>query len=626
MRLRFLSFIILIIVSGNLLGQSVPKIHSNIKSTPDGLAVERNGTLYTETKFDPYFTLKEARGKIKGTKEGLSFNFLRPGMSGKMYYGFIPQGDSKHPHPVYFKRTAKVEDGKTEVKIKGQLDGRYDMIKWAEKGYGTIGYRLVADDGTMLYDGKVTFTGTGPFKVAPTIIEGPFVNQVTPESVVITYTTSEKVSTSIKVGEKLHESKKGMVKHEMKIEGLEPATSYSYSVNVGPLSDTYELTTSPLPGARTEFVFAYASDSRAGNGGGERDLHGANFYIMKKIMALSKLEGVQFFQFSGDLINGYLTDKDEMNLQYANWKRAIEPFAHYFPVYVSMGNHEAYWKLFTKEGERGSFGVDSWPYETESSEAVFADNFSLPENGPESEDGASYDPTNKVDFPSYKENVFYYTYDNVAVVVLNSDYWYAPTTQAIPFVSGGMHGYIMDQQLAWFEKTISDLENNENIDHIFLTQHTPFFPNGGHVGDDMWYNGNNQRRPYVAGKPVSKGIIERRDQLLDIIVNKSEKVRAILTGDEHNYARTEVGPKTPIHPETFPGNMRVKLSRTIYQINNGAAGAPYYAQETTPWSDFVSGFTTQNALVLFHVKGKDIQVRVMNPDTLEEIETYSLTE
>ncbi|MEO1448071.1 MAG: hypothetical protein AAFV07_01000 [Bacteroidota bacterium] len=182
----------------------------------------------------------------------------------------------------------------------------------------------------------------------------------------------------------------------------------------------------------------------------------------------------------------------------------------------------------------------------------------------------------------------------------------------------------MDQQLAWLEKSIADLEADATIDHIFITQHTPFFPNGGHVGDDMWYRGNNDFRPWVAGKPVEKGIIERRDQLLDIIVNKSQKVAAIFTGDEHNYARTEIGPETNIYPEGYPSANKIKLSRTIYQINNGAAGAPYYAQEQTPWTPFVSGFTTQNALVLFQVDGKKLSMLVKNPDTLEEVDRLKM--
>ena len=224
-----------------------------------------------------------------------------------------------------------------------------------------------------------------------------------------------------------------------------------------------------------------------------------------------------------------------------------------------------------------------------------------------------------MDFPTYQENVFYYTYDNVAVVVLNSDYWYAPNHPAIPITGGGLHGYIMDQQLAWLDETIAKLENDPNIDHIFTTQHTPVFPNGGHTQDDMWYKGNNQIRPFVAGKPLEKGILERRDQYLDIIINKSSKVRAILTGDEHNYAKTRISAETNIYPEGYAGK-KLDISRTIYQINNGAAGAPYYAQEETPWTPHVSGFSTQNALVFFHVEGEKLNMEVLNPDTLEEVD------
>jgi hypothetical protein len=203
-------------------------------------------------------------------------------------------------------------------------------------------------------------------------------------------------------------------------------------------------------------------------------------------------------------------------------------------------------------------------------------------------------------------------------VVLNSDYFYAPSTSYIPWTSGGLHGYIMDQQLAWFEDKMMALEKDADVDHIFVTLHTPFFPNGGHVKDDMWYNGNNEIRPYVAGKPLEDGIIERRDQLLELIVNRSEKALAIMTGDEHNFALTEIGPEMPRYPENY-APAKVSLNRTIYQINNGAAGAPYYAQEETPWSEWVEGFTTQNALVLIHVQGDEVHMEVLNPDTLEEV-------
>jgi len=60
------------------------------------------------------------------------------------------------------------------------------------------------------------------------------------------------------------------------------------------------------------------------------------------------------------------------------------------------------------------------------------------------------------------------------------------------------------------------------------------------------------------------------------------------------------------------------------QINNGAAGAPYYAQEKLPWSANCSGFTTQNALVLITVNGNHVTAVVKNPDTLEEVDKFTI--
>ena len=338
-------------------------------------------------------------------------------------------------------------------------------------------------------------------------------------------------------------------------------------------------------------------------------------------MALNMQEKVRFMQFTGDMVTGYRVNPNSMRLEYTNWKRAIDPFARYIPVITTMGNHEVVIKNFEEKKSTIIGQVDNFPYDKVSSEAIYQKEFVNPLNGPESEDGAVYDPDlENIDFPSYKESVFYYVYDNVAMVVLNSDYWYSPTTKVVLYTSGNIHGYIMDNQLEWFKKTMSELENNNSIDHIFVTVHTPFFPNGGHVVDDMWYEGENSNRPSVGGKRVAKGIIERRDELLDIIVNKSKKTKAILSGDEHNYARTKIGPATIIYPKKYLAK-KIELSRDIWQINNGAAGAPYYSQEETPWSDQVSGFSTQNALVIFDVNGSNIKVRVLNPVTLEEVDS-----
>jgi len=183
----------------------------------------------------------------------------------------------------------------------------------------------------------------------------------------------------------------------------------------------------------------------------------------------------------------------------------------------------------------------------------------------------------------------------------------------------------MDRQLKWLEKTLKQLEKNETIDHVFVSLHTPFFPNGGHVKDDMWYNGDNRFRAVINGEPHEQGIIQRRDELLDLIVNKSTKTVAALTGDEHNYNLLTITEEMERYPLTY-AHEKLKLNRTFYQINNGAAGAPYYAQEKTPWMNHLRNFSTQNAIVLIDVDGSKVHVRVKNPDTLELIDEYTLRE
>ena len=614
----------LLFLSFTSFGQRVkiPASHSNIKYVGQSMVVEIDGKQVPQIIYANPLELENIRGKIAGTKTGLYFDFNDAELSGKLVFGLIPFEDSKHPQPVYFARSAAISGGRVAINIVNQLRGTYDMVGWEKNKKGTIGYRVINSSGNILFDGHISFSGTGPFKVDDTIIEGPFINLLKADGATISFTTNTEIICKIELADQSFSDAVVTKNHEINLTGLKPNTVYDYTVTYGANSVSYSFKTAPSPGSRSKFTFAYASDSRSGNGGGERNIHGTNAYIVKKIMALATQQKVDIMQFTGDLINGYRTSGEEMDLQYANWKHTIEPFAHYFPVVATMGNHEALMHVF--RDEKHSYMVDRFPYETESSEAAFARNFVNPLNGPESEDGAIYDPNKKkIDFPSYKENAFYYTYDNLAVIVMNSNYWYAPSTKEIPHISGGLHGYIMDQQLAWLEATVNKFEADDNIDHIFVTQHTPVFPNGGHVRDDMWYGGNNDFRPYVNGKPLEKGIIERRDQILDLLVNKSKKTRAILTGDEHNFAKTEIGPNTIIYDDKWQLE-KLKLTRTIYQINNGAAGAPYYAQEQTPWSASVSGFTTQNALVLFYIDGNSIEMEVLNPDTLEKVDELKI--
>ncbi len=621
-----LIFIILFIsFSSALTAQKIPVVLSGLQQDAEGniYLLTTDGDKLVQVPDNNNYTLLQMQGDPVGTETGIDLNFQRNNLHGMVFYGLINYNDSKHPIPVYRSSPARIVAGKSSIDF-DQLRGRYDMTGWEKTGKGTIGYRVVNQGGAIIYDGIVSFSGAGPFKVINSIQSGPFVNLVQPDGITISFVTSEESICKVSVDEQSFEDASPTKRHEIKIDGLVADKKYNYTVYYGNLEQSYSFKTSPLPGSGNEFIFSYSSDSRGGSGWGERNLHGANVYILKKIMAAGSSKKIAFAQFTGDLISGYSNNKDHMMLQYHNWLNAVTPFGHHFPVIFGMGNHEAYNLTLQDSAKLYRLSLDRFPYKDNSGESLFAEVAVNPHNGPKSEDGSAYDPDHGiVNFPSYDENVFYYTYDNVAMINLNSNYWYTPSTGSVPAVGGNIHGYVMDKQLNWFKKTLKKLEKDKTIDHIFITIHTPFFPNGGHVHDDMWYNGDNTPRPYIAGKAVEKGIIERRDQLLDLSINKSKKVVAFLTGDEHNYCKTEIHPEMNIYPENYSGN-KIELSRTIYQINNGAAGAPYYAQQETPWTPYTSGFTTQNAVCFFTVEGENVSMIVVNPDTLEEIDKLKL--
>ncbi|MCF8366351.1 MAG: metallophosphoesterase family protein [Bacteroidales bacterium] len=613
--------------------ESLPKIapQSDIPKSYSNIYVDDTGNIYfqhPETGAKSYaadiseFRYSEFQINPTGTDAGMEFDFMAPGFEGLIYYGLINEKDVNFPQPVFFKKPAVISGGKANIPM-AALRGKYDFTDWETSGEILLGYRIVFYDGTMIYDSRVRLTDLFPFKTAVTVIDGPYLNQVGPNSAIISFTTNFETRSSVEINNTTFKNRSKTTRHEIKIDGLKASTKYNYTVN----ADTYQrklwFKTAPEKGSQEPFIFAFASDSRAGKGGGERNLYGANVYIIKKMAALTLANGADFMQYTGDLINGYATDRDYMLLQYQNHKRGIEPFAHRIPFIIGIGNHEAL-NLNFITGNQMLASIDKFPWDTESTESVFAEIVVNPLSSLKSEDGSKYDPDPKsVDFPSYDETVFYYTYGNMAMVVLNSDYWYAPAEDAIKFTSGNPHGYIMDNQLAWLKETILNLEEDKKINHIFVTIHTPAFPNGGHAKDDMWYNGNNEVRPYVAGQAVEKGIIQRRDEFLDILINQSKKTVALLCGDEHNYSRTRITKAMQMYPEDYP-HQKLEISRTFWQLTNGAAGAPYYAQEQLPWTNNVEAFSTQYALIFFHIEGNKIKVEVLNPDTLEKIEDFDL--
>ncbi|WDE10841.1 metallophosphoesterase family protein [Thalassomonas haliotis] len=622
---------------------AIPKIFQHAVEYQDRQLVLRDkakGTTYPLREEKPAYLLAQFTRAIKGNKQGLVFDFNsgHHTVNGTLYFGLIDTKNSRYPLPVYFKKTAKIADGKAEVNLK-QLSGKYDATGWRQSGQGELGYRVVNSRGQMIFDGQVSFLYQGGvFRESLSFIRTPSIHNITATSAVLAFETNFNSSATIRLNGKIVARKGPARRFEIPLNNLLPQSKYLYRVEVFAADEkngqVYEnirrasFSTAPLAGSRKSFTFAYASDSRRGQGGGERDFYGVNAYMLKKLAALALSENAAFLQFSGDLIDGRRNSIGEQKLEYRNWQQAIAPFSAELPVYATMGNHEGLFYTF-EDGTSTGINIDRFPFASVSAEAVFADSFVLPENGPLSEDGADYDPNPDAygDFPPYKETVYSYRYDNVAMVVLNSNYlfsrsfkyWFASQGKTGSLLGGGgLHGYIMDQQMAWLEQTLGAYQDDDSIDFIFVSQHTPVFPNGGHKSDGMWYYGSNSPRPYLGGVGLARGIIEQRNKLLGLM-NRHSKVFALLTGDEHNYARTLITPDSNIHPPGLAPEEKL-LTRPIWQINNGAAGAPYYAQEKLPWSSDVVTFSMQHALVLFHVSGKQIRLEVLDPDTLSRVD------
>ncbi len=619
-------FVLILLNLSNLFSQvTPPKILHNLKEKNGKVVLidEKINSEMEEKEIISKYSIYNFSDCIQGSPKGVYFNFSLRYFNGLIYWGLYPKNPAKAQYPVFFRNPLIINEGKAELDILSEITQKNDIADYLNTGKFKLGYRVVDSSGAIIYDGKANFKGKGPFELVLSITEGPFINKVTHNSAVVSFKTNYSRVCSLLVNDTVLNDSIATTKHEFEISNLKPNISYKYKIQFDENEENYEFSTSPKPGSRKPFTFAFASDCRQGAGGGERDIWGVNSYIMKKLSALSVQQNASFMQFTGDVINGYLTNPMEFQLQYTNFKRIIEPFAHSIPFYIGVGNHESIVSLFDDGSEFG-IGVDKFPYNQFSMEKYFADEFVNFENGPESEDGSKYDPDpNSIDFPTYKENVYYYSYDNVAMIVLNSNYLYTVSYKKLPLIGGNIHSYVMDNQLKWLENVLNQFENDKNIDHIFVTIHTPAFPNGGHIESCMWFSGNNNVRPIIAGNPVDKGIIERRDELMDLIINKSKKSVALLCGDEHNYSRLKLNSTTNIYPDNW-NNSRLNISRPFWQITNGSAGAPYYSQQTVPWSPDVKFFSTQYALCLFHINKKKITLEVINPDTLEEIEKVNI--
>lgn len=595
---------------------AIPAVLSGLSYNADGmLVISKGGSNFVEVDKKELYNLSQMVGNPTGAETGIAINLQMPGFNGKVAYGPYIETE-QYPTVAFLPKDVKMTDGKALLEFKNVFVKANDFFRFQDKGKGIIGYRVMDAAGRIIYEGRVAFQGKGPYEVLPTIIEGPMVNNLTQEGCVISYETQVPVKTSIIVGNKTVTDEVASKHHELTVNGLQSATNYDYSIAYGDRTDKHSFKTGAKDGGRKPFTFAFVSANRATTGGGERDFGGTNYQSTRAIMAAAMMNNTAFVQTTGDFTTGGNISEDGHLMEYANFKRALEPFWFKTPVYVGFGDHEPNKKSLTDPVTKKSQGIEVFPYATHSGEATFAKAFVNPKNGPQSEDGATYDPNpSTLDFPTYKENVFYYMYDNVAMIVLNTEYWESkdPT-----LTSGCPEGYIMDQQVKWLKETMVKMEKNPNIDHIFVNIHGAAFPNGDHLSDAMWWNGDNTSRAYVAGKPLSKGAIERRDEILDICVNNSKKFLSFLSGDEHNFSFLQITPKSKIYLDGYTGT-KIKISRPFYNINNGGGGSASYGMLSSPWSNDYKYFTEPPVLALITVSGKSVKIKAISAETFGSI-------
>jgi hypothetical protein len=604
-----------------------------------------------------------------GDRIVVDFSHLTSTLDGKelnprKIYGSVVCG----PYPFEARETRfsylRLRRAKPISQGKGVIDAAYFLADktnsegWQDRGQLAIRLKLFHEqDGADLdlgvYDTFCLFEANNQkVTLLPSIVEGPLVNRVAsddPTTCIISLVTSQPIKATITLNTgKQFRSPGGSLRHEIPVRGLKPDTTYTYTVTVGKMrTPPHRLRTAPRKGA-AGFRFAYGGDSREGPGFGLESHMGCNYLELNRLAALAYRRNCRFLLQGGDLVNGYTTQPEDYRTQFYGWKHAVMGFHAERPVYPAMGNHEC---LIHNFDDKSAYGItlDRWPYATESSESIFAEELVLPGNGPR--------PANP-HRPSYQENVYSFQYGCVKCIAVNNNYW---ISYAAKKYGGSPEGYILPDQLAWIKEELAAADRDPTVKYVIVYMQEPMIPNGGHIKDAMWYEGNNTVRAYTwNGKQLigeKQGIIEVRNNLMRTI-HSSPKVAAILGSDEHGYSKVLIDSKVPVGDPSKDDHNKdgwinyhgkalkqdgqavkredasslTDLRYPVWYLVGGGFGAPFYARERTPWNVYWTDqqgdegkcfyYSSQANIFIFAVTSRKISVTIVNPygETIDQIE------
>ncbi len=562
-------------------------------------------------------------------------------LSGRIFFGqaWFEAESAEYLQTIFRERTDVIQ-GKALLNLHPFLrpGSITNANRWTTGG--AVGYRLeltrIVNGRAVtagIFDSKVFFTTTATgVRPIVSVLAGPAVGLVQsehPDWMVVSFETDRPANGLVEVeGVGMFENSVAAVFHEIRVSGLRPAHSYRYRVVAVDDSDSartpwFRFRSAPARGA-DGVVFCYGGDARASSGGSEYEYIGTNRMVLNQIMTHAKRQRADFFLFGGDLIGGYTNSEHDFRLQMRGFKEGVSGLVSSIPLYAGIGNHESLHLAFTDTAGKWII-MDRWPYESGSTEVVFAQELVQPTNGPSPRPG----------FPPYTEGVFSFQYGTIKAIVLNNDYWWT-TTNRIPKFGGSPEGFFLPEQLEWLAAELRTADADPTVRHIVVFAHEPVFPGGGHLTDAMWYNGNNNiraawRTEQGTIEQAGEGIVEVRNKLWTML-SKTKKVSVVLGSDEHNYQRMLITRSTPVGTMTDDKNGDGILNDGVLSpvssfgpplwfIVSGGAGAPYYTQQVTPWHEAVKAFSPRHHYILFRAHGHALGMEVYtnNGELIDEV-------
>ena len=520
-----------------------------------------------------------------GTTDGgelvVRFETRVPTQKAVLYGGLRLEADPLAP-PRY--RTYTIEaPGKAvrkhelRIKVSRLLDPRKDVAGVHKRGWGEVAWQVEVPypqaGSTALIDGRLAIRVDDKTIIPqPTVVLGPFVHQVDKTNAVVVFETNTPVTAVVGAGPVTASSPKPATRHEIPLKGLAPNTIHPYRVAV---SDGRETSVTPprtltTPG-QGPLTVAIMSDSRSDVAPGMNAYNGVNAAVLSRLLAGAYRNGAQAVFFPGDLIDGYVSHVDDFEWQLRAWLKVVEGVHGHIPFYTGMGNHESLVDVWSDAVVLDKPGAKS-------GEARFAALMANPGGAPPPENAVA---------PPYDETVYSVDIQGVHFVMLNTNYWYTrqpghPRHEG----KGNREGMPMENQLQWLEADLK-AATQRGVRHIVVMGHEPAFPVGGHTKDAMWWHGKI---------PEVNQVRERFWKLL-----AEHGVLAYVSGDEHNYSRSLIG------PETVQG-----AAGSVYSVVSGGCGAPYYALDPpAEYADRVQKFSAQQHYTLWTFEeGKAPRLRV----------------